>query len=203
MHREAWFGNLANRLLKLSPVLAMCAIFSLQLWAATWSNLTPWKGGGFGMFSTCDSPDARFIRAEGITKAGERVRIAGLSESSRMDFLLACQFKSCLAKPRSQILSALSQRLLDLQFVSTTVGFDQSLEKFGARNTTAAKSLPTLGDPGIRVVRPFDAERLGHQQANGEKLQAITIQVWRECYDRRQATLAAEVMCEASAVDRS
>ena len=32
---------------------------------------TPWKGGGFGMFSTVDSRNARFVRAYLVTNTGE------------------------------------------------------------------------------------------------------------------------------------
>lgn len=39
-------------------------------------DLTPWLGGGFGMFSTTDGPGDRVVRAVAIVDAGEReVRI--------------------------------------------------------------------------------------------------------------------------------
>ena len=44
-----------------SPLL-LCAIACLQIFLAMTKSLSPWKGGGFGMFSTVDSPDARFLR---------------------------------------------------------------------------------------------------------------------------------------------
>jgi hypothetical protein len=44
-----------------SPLL-LCAIACLQIYLAMTKSLSPWKGGGFGMFSTVDSPDARFLR---------------------------------------------------------------------------------------------------------------------------------------------
>jgi hypothetical protein len=47
----------------------------VQLYAARTSWLTPWKGGGFGMFSTVDSPGARFLRIELETDSGP-VRVA-------------------------------------------------------------------------------------------------------------------------------
>lgn len=33
--------------------------------------LSPWKGGGFGMFSTADSPSARFLRIYAVTPEGK------------------------------------------------------------------------------------------------------------------------------------
>jgi hypothetical protein len=44
-----------------SPLL-LCAIACLQIYLAMTKSLSPWKGGGFGMFSTVDSPDSRFLR---------------------------------------------------------------------------------------------------------------------------------------------
>jgi hypothetical protein len=44
------------------PPLLLCAIACLQIYLAMTKSLSPWKGGGFGMFSTVDSPDARFLR---------------------------------------------------------------------------------------------------------------------------------------------
>jgi hypothetical protein len=42
---------------------ALLVIVALvQITVAHTTELTPWKGGGFGMFSTVDDPDARWIR---------------------------------------------------------------------------------------------------------------------------------------------
>jgi hypothetical protein len=44
-----------------SPAL-LCVIACAQIYVSMTRSLSPWKGGGFGMFSTVDSPDARFLR---------------------------------------------------------------------------------------------------------------------------------------------
>lgn len=41
----------------------MIVVASLQIYRAKVSHLTPWKGGGFGMFSTIESGSTRFLRA--------------------------------------------------------------------------------------------------------------------------------------------
>lgn len=48
-------------------VLVACA----QLTLVRTHHLTPWKGGGFGMFSTFDSPSARTLRLVLLTPEGE------------------------------------------------------------------------------------------------------------------------------------
>jgi len=54
----------------IAPLL-LVLIACLQLTLARTRSLTPWKGGGFGMFSTVDSRDARFLRLFVKTADGE------------------------------------------------------------------------------------------------------------------------------------
>lgn len=42
-----------------------------QLWLATFHHLTPWKGGGFGMFATLDGIPSRFIVITATDDSGE------------------------------------------------------------------------------------------------------------------------------------
>jgi hypothetical protein len=54
----------------LAPGL-LVAVAALQITAVSLSQLTPWKGGGFGMFSTVDSADARYVKVYVRTATGE------------------------------------------------------------------------------------------------------------------------------------
>jgi hypothetical protein len=59
------------RVLKyLAPVL-LSTLACIQLFLGLNFELTPWKGGGFGMFSTVDSPGARSMRVYLETDDGE------------------------------------------------------------------------------------------------------------------------------------
>jgi hypothetical protein len=51
-------------------VLVAC-IPSALLCVVALEGLTPWKGGGFGMFSTVDSQAERFVRLSVTTEGGE------------------------------------------------------------------------------------------------------------------------------------
>jgi hypothetical protein len=44
------------------PVVILVAVATLQISLAQTASLTPWKGGGFGMFSTSDHAGQRAIR---------------------------------------------------------------------------------------------------------------------------------------------
>jgi hypothetical protein len=61
---------LQDRRVWLAPI-CLCLVAALHLWRVTTAGQTPWKGGGFGMFSTIDTEHARFVRAYGLTVGGE------------------------------------------------------------------------------------------------------------------------------------
>src|SRR5687767_12951780 len=44
------------------PPLCLCAIAALHAYRVSACRQTPWKGGGFGMYSTVGSEDTRFLR---------------------------------------------------------------------------------------------------------------------------------------------
>jgi hypothetical protein len=50
--------------------LVLLAVAGRHVQLRVSSDLTPWKGGGFGMFSTVDSPGTRLVRVEVTTELG-------------------------------------------------------------------------------------------------------------------------------------
>ena len=67
------------------PVALLVAVATLQVWLVASAGLTPWCGGGFGMFSTLDSRGARVLRAVALGDGFEQeVAIpAALDDASR------------------------------------------------------------------------------------------------------------------------
>jgi hypothetical protein len=76
-----------------------------QLLVARYRQIPPWKGGGFGMFSTVDRPHTRTISAEAVTARGERVWLDLGPTVRRMD-------PSFLSMRRDDELRALAERAL-------------------------------------------------------------------------------------------
>jgi hypothetical protein len=58
------------RRVALAP-LCLCLVAGLHVIRVLTARQTPWKGGGFGMFSTIDSESRRFLRAYLLTADGE------------------------------------------------------------------------------------------------------------------------------------
>jgi hypothetical protein len=54
----------------------LVSVALVQLTLAHSLGLTPWKGGGFGMFSTVDQPAFRFVRVEVTDRAGRTLSVA-------------------------------------------------------------------------------------------------------------------------------
>jgi hypothetical protein len=64
-HRRHFYRRAA-----LAP-LCLCLVAGLHVVRVWTCRQTPWKGGGFGMFSTIDDESARFLRCSLITSDGE------------------------------------------------------------------------------------------------------------------------------------
>src|SRR5437763_9271930 len=65
-HRRRHFYRRAM----LAP-LCLCLVAGLHLVRVWTCRQTPWKGGGFGMFSTVDDESARFVRGYLLTDRGD------------------------------------------------------------------------------------------------------------------------------------
>jgi hypothetical protein len=57
------------------PSLLLVAVAVVQLVRAHTTGQTSWKGGGFGMFATSDSPQARFVRCTIAGADGKEFRV--------------------------------------------------------------------------------------------------------------------------------
>jgi hypothetical protein len=61
-----------DSLLSSIPILLLCVVALHQVYLVHAQGLSPWKGGGFGMFSTTDSSQGRRLRVTVSGPAGER-----------------------------------------------------------------------------------------------------------------------------------
>lgn len=86
----------------LAPAL-LAAVAGVQLWAVRATDLTPWLGGGFGMFSTTDSWGRRHLHAWAVSP-GVRREIAVPPDAGRLA-------RAALAQPTPARLRDLAARL--------------------------------------------------------------------------------------------
>jgi hypothetical protein len=93
---------LAGRLGTL-PALLLVAVACVQIWAAKAGTLSPWLGGGFGMFSTTDAWPRRHLHAVALRP--------GLREEIELPDSLDREVRRALALPSERHLGALARAL--------------------------------------------------------------------------------------------
>lgn len=64
-----------QRLVWYSPIAVLCIVAVWQIQRAHSTDLSPWKGGGFGMFSTVDQPAMRYLKVF-LIEEGQETPIA-------------------------------------------------------------------------------------------------------------------------------
>jgi hypothetical protein len=74
----------------LVPTLLLLAVASVQLVLVHAANLTPWKGGGFGMFAAVDGSAARSVRI--VVDGPERSEVIEVPPSLVLDADRAAAF---------------------------------------------------------------------------------------------------------------
>lgn len=164
--------------------LILCGIAIAQLILANTGDLSPWKGGGFGMFATVDSPLMRTITAEGVDEDGNEVRIEAfdlMSESDRLRWR---------AWPDSALLERLADRMGSLEYVR--IGSQRSVALERLREENPLLELPD-GDGGGEWLRP---RRAGDPEGGAKKLQAVRIEAWRMRYFAEENRIAMEALGE-------
>jgi hypothetical protein len=93
---------LAARLRTL-PALLLVAVACLQIFAAKTGTLSPWLGGGFGMFATTDSPARRHLHAVALRP--------GLRQELEIPRGLEREMRKALGHPTPDRLRALARGL--------------------------------------------------------------------------------------------
>lgn len=89
--------------LRVLPALLLVAVAITQAFAATSGTLSPWLGGGFGMFSTTDSPTRRHLHAVAIRP--------GLLQEIEIPDVLEIDVRRALGLPDARRLRVLAREL--------------------------------------------------------------------------------------------
>jgi hypothetical protein len=89
----------------LLPVSLLVVVAGVQVTLAMTAGLTPWKGGGFGMFSTTDDGARRYVRVF--------VRAANRSEEITISPSLRDAARRAAVLPRDAELSRLARRVVE------------------------------------------------------------------------------------------
>lgn len=138
-------------LLKWSVPLLLCIVAVTQILLVHTKNLTPWKGGGFGMFAAIDRMERRVLQITAETDLGKYVIDPKIIISNRREF------SRIQAMPSGNKLQSIldTVRNSDWAVDSTSVPppvYHENLEEMGYR-IYPLKLVSDDGDEEIREIR--------------------------------------------------
>jgi RNase H-fold protein (predicted Holliday junction resolvase) len=185
--------------LRVTPLIApalLVAVALVQLHVSRTTWLTPWKGGGFGMFSTVDSPGARFLRIVLETDTGY-VRV-GVPARLQRD---AARLREA---PNETALRALAEKLAAAIWVpdertSPEAAYGALLAAASSRD---GRVPPQSGGPvrGATAYRILDEGESPHEAPL--RLRAVQVEIRRYRLDASTARLVSDRILEARSATR-
>lgn len=176
-------GTLLDRWL-VGSLLILVA--SVQLGLTHFAGLSPWKGGGFGMFAVIDAPATRVLCAEGFDAQGRRYRLDPWSSLSRGE---ARELQSF---PSAEALSRLGQDLAGSEFVIASNRVFAALERLKAENPEIQVQLQNLGEHDQMLYRVRRADDPVVPGRMGVRFVRVELQMWRLRFDHRSHRLWSE-----------
>ena len=191
--------NLAwNRMVAWITPAVLCAVAAMQFGYARFATLSPWKGGGFGMFSTVDSPGARFLRIYLLTDQGEiPIQVPERWRASERELRTTGS---------ETVASELARALADgtwirLRLASATQHY-QSMNRppSAAATDTTDQETGDVIDLGklnlVRMLKPRESPAKGDVVVS---VDSVRVEVWKYQFDKSTTTLHAAKFMDISA----
>lgn len=180
------------------PAAILVVVALLQIYLTQTANLSPWKGGGFGMFGAIDAPDMRVIQAEGLDQEGNLIQF---DVYSALDDRTIRRTRTL---PRQSDLEQMAPQFVGQPVVPTTIQRQAIYHKLQSNdpNVSAVQDvmpnngstpLPNplnhpLDQPLYRLKTVYDPEVPGAIK----NLKAIRLQWWRIRFDQEHHRLWSE-----------
>jgi len=174
-------------------------VAALHFCGVVFADLSAWKGGGFGMFSTVDAPHSRFLRVALITEDGETWIVTPPS--------WAKEVRKIRTMPTARRIASLGRELIDsdwtnYEIVSSEEKYRTALEARTGVEPPAEprdEALRTRLDMGpfgfVQALEDVDGERQGTELLD---VQAVRIEVWRYRFDQESGALRAKMLRNAT-----
>lgn len=199
VHRGDRMQHLIERGL---PAAILVLVALLQLYLTHTTALSPWKGGGFGMFGAIDAPAMRVIQAEALDQDGKLLQI---DVYSALDDRTLRRIRTL---PRQSDLEQMVSQFVAQSAVPTTLQRQAVYEKLQSENPEfpalqdltqdkVSSPLPRhpLSQPLYRLKTIYDP----NLPESVKTLKAIRLQWWRLRFDPIEHRLRAEPLSQAVA----
>jgi len=160
------------------PAVAICILVA-QVSSQWLFDLTQWKGGGMGMFSTLDRPTNRFTKVT-IEVDGQRHR---LTDYGKRHDVLDLRLRIL---PTDTSFQNFADSILRTQwYLSNDLSEPLSIGSDG-------KVLETF--PAVRTIKAQDTHARLQDSIESFRPQRVTIELWNLAYDRPTGALTARQM---------
>jgi len=160
-----WAGDEIEVLARWLVPGLLVLVAMVQVGLSLRTELTPWKGGGFGMFAVVDSPELRTVEILATTAGGEVVRL------DAADFLASREWRSMRSMPMPGQLGRIGERVLSERIVPMGSRRDVALVQLGREGVG--------GDEGW--WRPLYAD--DPVELEGVLVRSVELGWWKISYD--------------------
>lgn len=184
---------------------ALLALALLQLFLGRFHDLTPWKGGGFGMFSTVDGPSSRSIRVYLETPDGEIATRLPDWIRNREKYAVSFPARFRLQSIADEVARSHWHYIRGDGWAEDGVRVDPGAEAKGPEE----KAEEAEEKPGKRPDRegPAPYPRVSSRRPEAEPrddrvpivVKAVRLEVWRNLYDRKTDLITQEKIAEVRA----
>jgi hypothetical protein len=174
-----------------SSLLRYCAVApatlllvaGLQFYGVSAADLSPWKGGGFGMFSTVDSPASRMLRCYIATDS----KVFNAEIPARLSRLAGI----ATSLPTEERLEALAQALAEVTWVPAEYGYAYVDGKITPklippRESSGSDTPEHGGPPSLRSLEPSEPPPVAGSIV---RPRAIRVEIWKTYFDPEHARL--------------
>jgi hypothetical protein len=169
----------------------LCVVAAGQMACASLGHLSPWKGGGFGMFASLDRPDNRFLVVSAIGVDANKYRITIATDIVGSEYLTASYLNKTKTYPTHARLVSIAEA------VRTSRAY--------VKNVTPPPSERLRTSPYFKVLTSSasrDAELAIKPAAGGmpigSALTSITVSVLRVRYEPASSRVSIEAVADAT-----
>jgi hypothetical protein len=178
----------------LAPALLVVVALA-QMYTSHTRHLTPWKGGGFGMFSTVDSTSARFFRLYLVTESKAKARCDVLELPVKIP-VSSNRHRSALeairAMPTEAAVQKLAEKLAVLPWAYYSADGDGGQwPEVNGDDPAATRRVAS------RIAVPKDAREKG-EKGTRVPVKALRLELWRYRFDGSRAELHSQKMFEST-----
>lgn len=175
------------RTVMLWPTVILLIVAARQLYLSHVGELSPWKGGGFGMFAAMDQPGMRFLHCRGTTAEGEAVVIIPGGATRNL-------IRRLSTFPDSEALRLLSVKLLQAEYIEAGSAGDAIQDEFLRLNPQLRGFYSARHPRPVVVLVPRYLHRPGHGDARVHRLVEVGVSVWRSRFLSSECLLRADLV---------